>query len=107
MRSIYRVRHDKLVGLLKQRPWVKQLKGEGAGLHVLVETDRILSEGELVERAKSLGVRVYGLREYMISEGKTPTLREQPVLLLGYGGLDAERITEGILLLDQVFGWRP
>ena len=58
-------------------------------------------------RAGALGVRVYGLREYMISEGQPQPWGEHPVLLFGYGALDEEQITEGIRLLDQVFGWRP
>ncbi|MCI8895946.1 MAG: PLP-dependent aminotransferase family protein [Lachnospiraceae bacterium] len=107
MRSIYRARHDRLTALLRQRPWVLRLRGEGAGLHVLAETDPVLPEQELVARAGALGVRVYGLREYMISEGQPQPWGEHPVLLFGYGALDEEQITEGIHLLDQVFGWRP
>lgn len=104
LRSIYRVRHDKLLALLKQRSWVKALKGEGAGLHVLVEADTPLSEKALLERARALGVRIYGLHEYMIEEaGQKDLWQERPVLLLGYGGLDEGRIAEGIRLLDGIF----
>lgn len=66
MRGIYRSKHDFLLGELKKRSWVKAVRGEHAGLHVLVEVRTKLSEQEICALAGKRGVRVYGISEYFI-----------------------------------------
>ena len=99
MRSIYRGRHDMLLSALKEKPWVKKIYGENAGLHILAALDTDKDEEALVEAAKARGLRVYGLDEYSI-QGEE--FRDMPVLLLGYAGLNEAQIKEGLVILEEV-----
>lgn len=99
MRRIYRSRHDALILALKDKKWVKGIRGENAGLHVLVEVRSNKGEEEIVRLAMARNVRVYGLREYSILPGGA---WEHPVLLLGYGGLTESQIAAGIKILEDV-----
>lgn len=117
MRGVYRNRHDFLIGELKKRSWVKRVRGDYAGLHVLVEVESALAEQEICTRAREMGVRVSGLNEYRLEETQhvpengdaaERTLsddtekRQQPVLLLGYGKLQEEDLRQGLAVLDEV-----
>lgn len=100
MRAIYKAKHDTLLGALK--PFEKQfkIKGEYAGLHLLL-TDRLgRTEEWLVEAAKEAGVRVYGLSSYVIREGRAVT---QPTVVLGYAMLSEDEIRKGIRLLKRAW----
>lgn len=101
MRGIYRGRHDALLGELKGKPWVREIRGEHAGLHILVEVETEKTEARIIAKAMEQGVRVYGLREYAI-ESSFQEENEKPVLLLGYAGLEESRIREGIGKLGGV-----
>ena len=98
MRGIYKNKHDFLVSELKKRPWVENIAGDNAGLHVLVQVDMQLSEEELCERAAEQGIRLMGISEHYIH--KPPV--SKPVLLLGYGKPDEKRILEGLDRLEQM-----
>ncbi len=101
MRAIYRARNERLLLELKAQPWAKSIHGEHAGLHILVEAETSKTEAQIVAEALERGVRVYSLRAYGIREGSLKG--KNPVLLLGYGGLDEGQIREGILRLAEVF----
>lgn len=100
MRAVYRARHDVLLGELKGRIWVKGIRGEHAGLHILVEVQTDKTEAQIIAEAKARGIRVYGLGEYGIEEGVTES--DSPVLLLGYAGVSEREIREGIERLSEV-----
>lgn len=107
MRGIYRARHDALLAELKGKPWVKRVRGENAGLHILVELDTDQTEAQVIAEAGKLGVRVYGLGEYGIGGALLPgESGKNPVLLLGYAGLDETRIREGMKRLESALGQR-
>ena len=97
MRGIYKNKHDFLVSELKKRPWVENIAGDNAGLHVLVQVDTQMSEEELCERAAEQGIHLMGISEHYIH--KPPV--SKPVLLLGYGKPDEKRILEGLDRLEQ------
>lgn len=97
MRRVYKAKHDFLLKELKKRPWVRRVRGENAGLHLVVEVACACSEAELVAKACERGVRVYGMSSYQIGE----TVQTEPVtLLLGFGGLTEEELSEGLAVLD-------
>lgn len=109
MRGIYRSKHDFLLGELKKRKWVKNIRGEHAGLHVLVEAETKLSEQEICTLAIKRGVRVYGISEYYISGKDVAEDMEKgldrgqtPVILLGYGKLTEAEIKAGLEELDGI-----
>ena len=79
MRGIYKNKHDFLVSELKKRPWVENIAGDNAGLHVLVQVDTQMSEEELCERAAEQGIHLMGISEHYIH--KPPV--SKPVLPLG------------------------
>ncbi|MDD7641005.1 MAG: PLP-dependent aminotransferase family protein [bacterium] len=97
MRRVYKAKHDFLLKELKQRPWVKKVRGENAGLHLVVEVSCACTEEELLEAALQKGVRVYGMNSYRIG----PVEQTEPVtLLLGFGGLSEKELSEGLAVLD-------
>ena len=56
-------------------------------------------EEALLERAAERGVRIYGMKEAALAPFET----EHATVLLGYGGLDQERIKEGIRSWTRCF----
>lgn len=115
MRKVYKDKHDLLMEELK--PFLKDfvLTGENAGLHVLLTDKRGRSESELKRAAAEAGVRVGGILEALVEplweedfsekEGKKSgrrspaNLTNKATILLGFGGLTAEEIKEGMKLL--------
>ena len=98
MRKIYRAKHDLLLDELA--PFHKKftVSGENAGLHLLLAVKEPASEKELVDRAAEQGVKVYGLSSGMSSENQ-----KAATVLLGFGGMHPDRITEGIRRLKTAW----
>ena len=91
MRKIYRAKHDLLLNELALFHKKFTVSGENAGLHLLLTAKEPVSEEELVDRAAKQGVRVYGLSSGMSSENQ-----KAATVLLGFGGMSPDQITEGI-----------
>ena len=100
MRAVYKAKHDTLIGALK--PFEKQftIKGEYAGLHLLLTDKKNRTEEWLVESAKQAGGKGYGLSSYLIREGKAVVV---PTVILGYAMLSEDAIKEGIRLLKTAW----
>lgn len=98
MRKLYRAKHDLLLECLQPFRGRFAVSGENAGLHLLLTSKSGVPEGELVRRATSQKVRVYGLSESMVEEAADST-----TVLLGFGGLSEEKIREGMELLKRVW----
>lgn len=102
-RKIYREKHDVMLQELK--PFQKKfgISGEHAGLHLLLHSrDRNVTEKELLARAASAGVRVYGMSDALIA-AKEETAAREATVILGYGGLKKEQIAEGLNKLKQAW----
>ena len=100
MRAVYKAKHDALMAALKPLEGQFDIGGEYAGLHVLLTSREGLTEEDLIERGKALGVRVYGLSTYFIRPGS----REQAgTVLLGYANLSVEDIKTGVRLLKEAW----
>ena len=99
MRKIYRAKHDLLLEELV--PFRKKfaISGEYAGLHLLLTARQTVNETELVHLAAKQGVKVYG-----ISAGMARTTAGASSVLLGFGGMKPEQITEGIGRLKEAWG---
>lgn len=100
-RKLYREKHDLLLQELK--PFTERflVKGEHAGLHLLLEDKSgDMTEQELIRRAAEMGVKVYGLSEARIAP---PADKGPATVLLGYGGLKQPEITAGTELLADVW----
>lgn len=66
--------------------------GEESGLHILLEPKNNMTEQELIHSARNHGVKVYPISTYY----NEPPTTENPVILLGFGGITEENIQKGI-----------
>lgn len=93
MRKLYRKKLEKLTAsLAKYAPLVK-ISGEQAGMHIVLTIDLEKTDEELVNLAKSKGIRVYARSEYMMTNENSS---KKPQILLGFGGF-AEQEIEGAI----------
>lgn len=100
MREIYKGKHDVLLSVLKPLEKEFQIEGEFAGLHVLLTCRDNRSEEDLVEAAKKVGVKVYGLSGFFIHKEH---MRGEKTVILGYARLGEEEIREGAALLIKAW----
>lgn len=99
MRKRYRMKHDLLLGELKDLEKDFTVSGENAGLHVLLTDRKGRSEEALEKAAAEADVKVYGMSDFCMEE-------EQNIpatIILGYGGLSPEEIQTGTSLLKKVW----
>ncbi len=117
MRKVYRTKRDVLMRELIPLEKAFRISGGNAGLHVLLEDKKGRDEDALVESAKKLGVKVYGLDAFrlgqvshnQISGRSGKRMRETgpqdaSAVILGYGALSADEIKQGISLLKEAWG---
>lgn len=97
MRGVYKNKRDFLLHLLKGKQWINNIRGDNAGLHLVIELNTVLSEQELLEKAEKEGIRLYGTNDYF-TEGDS--CFSHVTILLGYGGLSLDALEEGIRRLD-------
>lgn len=87
MRKFYRTRRNKLLDILKACPWADKLTIEeaDAGLHFLVQVDTALSDEELEDFCRKLGLQINCLSRYY--HGSVPP-EGQRRLVVNYSGLN-------------------
>ena len=96
MRRLYSLRRQTLLAALAAtfddgwRPW-----GDAAGLHLAVEFTGKAFDADFIQRCCQNGIRVALVEEHCLIKG-----RHQDKLLLGYGHLEPQQITQGIQLLS-------
>ncbi len=98
MRKTYRVKHDIMLQLLKPFRKKFHIQGENAGTYLVLIAKDGRTEAELVEVARSVGVKVYGMSQHLEIEDE-----EYHGILLGFGGLSMEEMKEGLELLAGVY----
>ncbi len=98
MRKIYRSKHDLLLDELVPFQKKFSISGENAGLHLLLTAKEPCSEKELRSKAVRRGVKVYGL-----SQGTGENSGRHATVLLGFGGLSPEQISEGAGRLKEAW----
>lgn len=102
MRKVYRVKHDLLLGELKELEGDFAVSGENAGLHLLLLDKRGRSEAELAQAAAEAGVKVYRLGAFSMEQEERQGA--PAAMILGYGGMTQEQMREGIARLKKA--WR-
>lgn len=100
MRAVYKGKHDALLSGLKELEDMFQIRGEYAGIHVLLTHKGKMPEKELIERAAGEGVRVYGMSEAVIGENKDIV---PSTVILGYANLKEKEIQEGCMRLARAW----
>ncbi|MDR0923184.1 MAG: PLP-dependent aminotransferase family protein, partial [Hungatella sp.] len=100
MRAVYKAKHDTLAAGLKPFESQFQIRGEHAGLHLLLTDRRGRAESLLITMAAKSGVKVYGMSGYFIHEqpGAYPS-----TIVLGFASLTEEEIRTGLALLCQAW----
>ncbi len=118
-RALYKSRHDVLLSCLKAAfckggladrkhqdkvmqkdcKGTFQISGERAGVHLLLHVFNGMTEEELVNRAKTKGVKVYGLSEYYVE----PYVDSAATILLGYANMSEDKIVEAVKLLADAW----
>lgn len=102
MKKIYKQRRDVLCKKILSGPLknIVKISGIEAGMHVLLTVDNGMSEDELLQSAKAVGVKCYGLRSfYSFPVSDMP----DNVVVLGYSGLDEKQIISGIEALQSAW----
>ena len=102
MRNIYKSKRDELIDLIKTSEFADKVDiiGEESGLHFLLRFNTVKSEKYLVEQAKNVKIRVYGLSEYYTASNKP---KNDKVLVLGYSNLKSKDFKEAIKRLETVW----
>ena len=106
MRKVYRLKHDLLLGEVREWEADFAVSGENAGLHILLTDKKGREEAELVQAAAEADVKVYGMGAFRMREDERAAeeAKEPATLILGYGGLSEEEIREGMERLKKA--WR-
>jgi GntR family transcriptional regulator/MocR family aminotransferase len=102
MRMRYKKKHDVLLDAVERCFGNRAVvTGQGAGLHVVLRLlDNPFSERELLRRAIAEGIHLLPLSSYFERAGSGSIS-----MLLGFGGMSAGEIEQGIGLLSRI--WRP
>lgn len=98
MRGIYKNRHDTLISCLKPLLNQYHISGEHAGVHLLLKSKYGTKESELIRRAESRSLKVYGLSRYQIEE----IYEDSSTILLGYANMKEEEIIDAVKELCEV-----
>lgn len=100
MRAIYRGKHDVLLNALKRLEPDFGIRGEYAGLHILLTDRSGRPESWLVEQARAKKVAVYGLSACVIDGAES---RYPSTVMLGYANVSAEQIVSGVERLCEAW----
>jgi GntR family transcriptional regulator/MocR family aminotransferase len=101
MKIIYKSKRDLIISKLRDAFGdLIVIKGDDAGLHFLVEFKTLSSEKELIQKAKDVDVRVYGLSEYYANQKYCPST---PTLIFGYSHLSEEALVDSVALLKSAW----
>jgi GntR family transcriptional regulator/MocR family aminotransferase len=99
MRMIYKKKHDILLRSVETHFGKRAVViGHGAGLHVvLMLPDTLLSEAEIIDRARQKGIQLFPYSEFHTVGQPVAT-----TLLLGFGGMNSSEIEQGVAILSQI-----
>ena len=104
MRAIYKAKHDLFLEAIQPLQPLFEIRGEYAGIHILLTSRTGIPEETLIARAEAAGVKVYGLSGYFIH----PEHNRRPgTIVLGYACLSEEEILRGAGLLKECFLGKP
>lgn len=91
MRKLYQKKREMVLETIQNElgRHVK-IRGGDSGLHILLDVDSRFDEGELIERAKMHGVKIYPASLFYTKQPPTTTV------LIGFAGVSEEEIQVGI-----------
>lgn len=103
MRGIYKMKHDTLMNALKVFQKSCRIKGENAGVHLLLELPADIEEQKMIEAAEKSGIRISGLSHTCFEKCEKSL---PPTLILGYAVLKEEDIKPAVDILFALFSKR-
>lgn len=99
-RKIQKRKHDILVKALKDKfSDTINIYGMNAGLHLLIEVKKDLSESDLIERANAQGVGLYPTRKFW----NDPDKSQFSSVVLGFGGIEEEDVAPAVEALFRAW----
>lgn len=101
MRAIYKAKHDALLAAVRPLEQEFTIRGEHAGIHILLTGKGERTEEALIAQAAAVGVKVYGLSGYDIHPGHS---HRPATVVLGYASLSEAQIRTGAALLRECWG---
>ena len=100
MKKLYRQRRDTTVKALKEAFGSRvHILGSATGLHLSARFDGVTFTDECLARIETEGARVYPVSHHSIQPN-----RHRDTLIIGYGNLKWEEISQGIDVLKSVLG---
>lgn len=100
MRNIYRKKHDLLIDSIQKHFQGKAaIIGKDAGFHLLLQVDSPQTEEELIESAKSAGIRISSAAFTWLQ----PPKQMPKEFFIGFGGIAMDKIEEGIKRLKEAW----
>lgn len=103
MRKVYRERHDFLLSRLAPFEKEFRISGENAGLHILLTSRSRIPEAELLASALQNGIRLYGISDACVGKEGVMNSSFGGTVLLGYGALDKQELSQGIEALKKAW----
>lgn len=103
MRGIYKMKHDTLMNALKVFPKSCRIKGENAGVHLLLELPENVEEEKLLEEAAKNGIRIQTLSQSCFAPCVQPLTT---TLILGYAVLKEEDMKPAVDILWELYNKR-
>ncbi len=100
MRVVNKRRYDILIRTINELMGEKVIvHGRNAGLHIVLELSNSMTEQQLVDSAKSVGVTVYPVSRHWYNKENY----SDNMVQLGFSSLSEDQIVEGIILLNKVW----
>ncbi|MDP5275388.1 MocR-like pyridoxine biosynthesis transcription factor PdxR [Chengkuizengella axinellae] len=100
MRKIYRKKHDLIIDVIHHCFGEKaEIMGGNAGFHILLKVHSTKSEKELIRLANDSGIRIASTSYMWFSLPK----EERREFILGFTGIEMDKIEDGIKLLYDVW----
>lgn len=99
MRGIYKMKHDTLMNALKVFGKSCRIKGENAGVHLLLEFPKETDAELLAKKAGEKGIRVSALSDAALVSSR----KYNSTLILGYAVLKEEEIRQAVQCLYELW----
>lgn len=97
MRKVYKQKHDTLLNGIMPLKDAFQIRGEDAGVHLILAPHKPMSRKDLEKKALQHACRVYGISDYQIEKQETGEI------LLGFASLSDEQIRDGARALVEAW----
>ncbi|MGO0063321.1 MocR-like pyridoxine biosynthesis transcription factor PdxR [Brevibacillus fluminis] len=100
MRNVYRKKHDALIAAIQKHLGERvEIIGKDAGFHLLLRAKSPRTEADLLGSARQAGINLASAAYTWFG----PDQEERKEFLIGFGGIDTDKIEPGIKLLREVW----